>query len=707
MTEITACLGFPLRPFGQDLGVSTLVTTETRPVVVTPAAPARAKAFRPDIEGLRAVAVLLVVAFHAGLGVLSGGYVGVDVFFVISGFLISGLLIEEQRLTGGISLSGFYARRIRRLLPLGSLVLLTTAAVSAVVVPALDRPGVAGDTTAAALWWANWHFAGNATNYMSSVELSPVLHFWSLSVEEQFYVAWPLLILLVTWGAGAFSWRVQRARLALALVTLAVVSFALSVHLGAASQAYFGLHTRAWELAAGGLLAMAVPLVRRAPRIAAVLAGWAGLVAIGVAAVVFDRTTVFPGSAAALPVAGSALLLAAGVRTQAGASRLLGSPAMTYIGKISYGWYLWHWPCLVLARIAWGSPTVDPGVESSTAPRPLVAVAAVLVSFGLAALTYRYVEQPTRTSRALSASRPLTFALAAALLVTSVGGSQLLLRGSVQHSLLVAGGTQTVSAARADKGLPKACYLEHGSDADPSCVFGDKSGDRVVVLVGDSHAAHWFPAMEAIAKRRHWQLWFWARAACAAADIKEFNPTINQVFTECSTWRTNVLSRVAALPHVDLVVVGSRYSYSGWITDGNGDQPGGSAAAALWAQGSSETVKTLAESAHRVVLLREIPSPGKDVPACLSKHLDAPQDCSFSRSRRIGPALYAAEQQVLSAEGLANYVDMSRVVCPADPCSVISPQGAIVFRDTHHLTARFAREISPELERRLLPVLSS
>jgi hypothetical protein len=165
-------------------------------------------------------------------------------------------------------------------------------------------------------------------------------------------------------------------------------------------------------------------------------------VAIGVAAVVFDRTTVFPGSAAALPVAGSALLLAAGVRTQAGASRLLGSPAMTYIGKISYGWYLWHWPCLVLARIAWGSPTVDPGVESSTAPRPLVAVAAVLVSFGLAALTYRYVEQPTRTSRVLSASRPLTVALAAALLVTL--SLQIFLPDALPNGLRPAPRIQTV-----------------------------------------------------------------------------------------------------------------------------------------------------------------------------------------------------------------------------------------------------------------------
>jgi peptidoglycan/LPS O-acetylase OafA/YrhL len=211
---------------------------------------ARRDRFRGDIEGLRAVAVTSVVAFHAGVGFISGGFVGVDVFFVLSGFLITGLLVDELARTGRISLTHFYARRVRRLLPLAALVLAATAAATQVLVPAIDRAGVAVDLAAAALGVANWRFALQATQYMADTDKSPVLHFWSLGVEEQFYVVWPLLLvaLIGMSGVAKRSWAVAFRRMVWVLGGVFVVSLLLSVQQtsSGAAGAYYGLHTRAW-----------------------------------------------------------------------------------------------------------------------------------------------------------------------------------------------------------------------------------------------------------------------------------------------------------------------------------------------------------------------------------------------------------------------------------------------------------------------------
>jgi peptidoglycan/LPS O-acetylase OafA/YrhL len=675
----------------------------TAPAAAPVPAP-HAKQFRPDVEGLRAVAVLLVVAFHAGIGVVGGGFVGVDVFFVISGFLITALLVDEHRRTGAVSLTAFYARRIRRLLPLGTLVLVATTLVSLMALPAIDRPAIADDATSAALWWANWHFAGQATDYMSDVDLSPVLHYWSLSVEEQFYVVWPLLILLVTRGRK-LSWRVRRARLTAALLALCAGSFLLSAlttkHSG--PWAYFGLHTRAWELAAGGLLALAVPALSRVSRSTAAAAGWVGLAAVVGSAVLLSRDTAFPGTAAAWPVVGTVLLLAAGARSSEGASALLARPWMTYVGRISYGWYLWHWPCLVLAKAIWGNPDADPDLGQKAGPGGFVILCAVLVSFGLAAATYRLVEQPVRESRTLALSRPLTFGLGAALLVTAVGGSQALLNPSTPVS--VASGLQTPAEAKADTGTPDKCFVDFAATkADPTCRFGDKRGRRVVVLLGDSHAAHWVPAMEQIAKERHWQLWFWAKPACAFADVRQFTTIYKREFTECATWRANVMKRVADLPRVDTVVVGRNYSYLRTLLDEKGKTPTPDAASELWEQGAARSFQQLSASAKEVVMLRDVPRPGGDVPNCLSRNSSAPDKCSFPKKGHtdLDKAMFTAEQRALPSNGRIHYIDMSSAICPADPCSVISPDGAVVFRDLHHLTGRFSRELAPVLEKKVL-----
>lgn len=390
----------------------------------------RRPGFRPDIEGLRAVAILAVVAYHAHVGFLSGGYIGVDVFYVISGYLITDLLWREVTATGGVSLRGFYARRARRLLPAAMVVLVVTVFASLLLMPPLLLGTVWKDALACALYVGNYRFALQRTDYLAvSTSASPLLNYWSLGVEEQFYLVWPLLLL-----AAAALWRRARRKAGrrgsqlgvggsetpprvvpfVALAALCAGSFALSLWLTRVDEpwAFFSLPTRAWELGAGGLLALAAPELRRAlgrvPAFAAAL-GWGGLVAIVVGCVAFGADTAFPGTAALVPVLGAGGVIVSGLAAGArGPVALLGTVLMRAVGRISYSWYLWHYPVLVLAPYAIGGIVPEWGYVALAAGSGL-----------LAALTYRLVERPVRFAPRLTRSPARS--LWAGLVLSSAG----------------------------------------------------------------------------------------------------------------------------------------------------------------------------------------------------------------------------------------------------------------------------------------------
>src|SRR5579875_722443 len=291
--------------------------------------------FRPDIEGLRAVAVLAVVLYHAHVGFLSGGFVGVDVFYVISGFLITDLLWRELERDGRISFAGFYARRARRLLPAAVLVLVVTMVASRWLLPPLQLRSVWLDGLYCALYLGNYRFAATKTNYLASTAPSPFQHFWSLGVEEQFYLVWP--VLLVAASLAYRRGRPSRAGAFTALAAVSVVSLILSLWLTRADEplAFFSLPTRAWELALGGMIALAAPLLRRMPPRVAATIGWAGLAAVGAACVAFGSRTPFPGTAALLPVLGAGGVVASGLTSAAGGPvLLLGRLAMRAMVRI-------------------------------------------------------------------------------------------------------------------------------------------------------------------------------------------------------------------------------------------------------------------------------------------------------------------------------------------------------------------------------------
>jgi peptidoglycan/LPS O-acetylase OafA/YrhL len=677
--------------------------------------------FRGDIEGLRAVAVLLVVLFHAGVPLVGGGFVGVDVFFVLSGFLITGLLVDELASTGTISLTDFYARRIRRLLPMSTLVLAATAVAAYLLIPPINRVGVGGDIVAAALWVANWRFAVGSTQYMADTDQSPLLHYWSLSVEEQFYVLWPLLLLVLVGRSGVAlrNGSVAMRRLALALSLLAVGSFALSWATSAATGpwAYFGLHTRGWELAVGALLALARPALKSlTPELAGAF-GWTGLVLVLGAVLVVGDSTPFPGVAALMPVAGTAMLVAAGARLpDEGASSRLSHPVLRYVGRVSYAWYLWHWPCLVVVNARWPQTT---DVATDSAPRAAwwAVLAALVLSFCLAVVSHYIVEQPLRRWSFLRVSRRRSLRFGAGLVALSVLAALALVTASLVSShrerqvleqqvaaVPHASGTtapavvpMTPEEARDDAPrLPTGCYGGYDSTEPPaveSCRIGVPDGRVRIALIGDSHAAQWVPAMDAAARSRGWTVYVFTKAACPTAAVPVVANALRGAYASCPVWRDAVFDRVAAIPDLDAVVLGRYMDYRQLVLLDRQVRSTVATVGPAWRAGSARSFERLQASAPRIVVLRDTPRPGDDVPTCLSRNPTDEGACTFPRANgtRLDEPLAAAERAALPS---VRFVDLTPVVCPDAACPVRTPTGQVIYRDRHHLTASYSAGIA-------------
>ncbi len=673
---------------------------ESRPGVG--ASQASGRAFRPDIEGLRAAAVVLVVAFHAGISFVSGGYVGVDVFFVISGFLITGLLVDELERTGSISFGAFYARRARRLLPMAVFVLLAVAVGMEFFTAPVFRPSVRLDALSAAFYYSNWQFALESVNYLTlGAGQNPVLHYWSLSVEEQFYLFWPGLLMLAmrlpVWRRGSPS-IVRRVALTVGVVGVASFVYSVSATVMNPAVAYFETTTRVWEFAAGAALALCARRMQFVPRTVAAAAGVLGVVLLGAAALVNGPTTPFPGSAALLPVVGALLVIAAGVAAPTwGASAALSLKPLRYVGRISYSWYLWHWPCLVFARTArWAPPDGRIGW--------LAISTAIAISFALAVITHALIEVPARRAQWIARSRKRVVVLAgsataAAVLALGITGGPLVVPGAnfdfigTASAQATVPGAATPLAAQASTAYDElhGCHVGYGATRpEQGCAFGDLSSKRTVVLIGDSHAAQWFPALDRLAQRERFRLISWTKSGCPfAPGVHIFLPAIGREYSECNAWQAGIVRALRALPRPALIIVARTSTYLPQVLSGDGDQTAPAQARRLWGRGVASGIRQLQHFTPRVVLLRDTPRAPWDIPACISWDPGESAACDFRRPRggHSDDAEYAAERAAGTPAAL--YASTTAVVCPHGVCPAVV-DGIIVFRDDNHLTAAFA-----------------
>jgi peptidoglycan/LPS O-acetylase OafA/YrhL len=646
------------------------------------------------------VAVVLVVAFHAGFPGITGGYVGVDVFYVISGFLITGLLFDEVERTGSIDFAAFYARRARRLLPMALLVLLAVAVGMEFFTPPVFRPQVRFDAIAAAFYYSNWQFALESVNYLTlGSAQNPVLHYWSLSVEEQFYVFWPLLLLVAVRLGRHAAWAPRRIRWAAVIAVVGGASLAYSLVKTPAEPAiaYFETTTRVWEFAVGAGVALLAPRLPRAPRMVALVVGVVGLASVITSALVYGPTTEFPGTAAIAPVLGTAAVIAAGFAVPlAGVGALLTLWPLRYVGRISYSLYLWHWPCLVFAASSrWAPPDGRIGWLATTV--------AVTIAFALAATTHALVEVPMRHAAWLAARgrRVLLFAgtaTATVVLALGIAGGPLSLSetssgllGDADAGVIA---PTAVTPLDAQSSTPYAalhgCHVGYGATAPASgCVFGDLGASRTVVLLGDSHAAQWFPALDLLAVREHFRLISWTKSGCPfTLGVHIFLPAIGRDYTECLAWQTAVLRELRAQPRPAMIVVGRTSTYLPQVLTSDGGTPSSARAGSLWGAGMARSVTALQQLTARVVVLRDTPHAPFDVPACVSWDTDTPSRCNFRR-----PAdghSDAVEYLVERKAGVPAYVyaNPTSAVCPTAICPAVF-DGEITYRDDNHLTAKF------------------
>lgn len=711
-----------------------------------------ARDFQLHIEGLRAVSVMAVAAHHVGIA--PAGFLGVDVFFVISGFLITGLLIADFESHGRIDLIAFYARRARRILPLAGLVvvcaLLTTAAAgNPVVTRAAGQEGIW-----ASLFGANFNYLQLGTDYFASSQLPLLRTYWSLAVEEQFYLVWPLILILV---ATAFRSRWRRsATVAAAAVTWASLALALLLGQSSPMTAYFSTTARAWELGIGAVLALSTstPLNRKLP---APLVN--ALLVVLVALFLLKMPTYSPALQSLLAVAVGAVLVAGGSSESAG---WLGNRYFQYIGSRSYGIYLWHWPVLVIGeRQGWVTGTSS-------------ALLAVVVAALLADLSYRLYEQPIRSSRFLQRRPGISIAVGAGAVAvaaiasllaanTAVGvarpeasaspsasdsptaspsqtpspslsasesatpsssasstksatsepavriqelvaslqsGSlsslnkqvQQVIQGAIDSDYFPMDLVPAVENVAGDQSVwfANGCSVDFADTSVPNCIGGDETATRTIVLYGDSHATMWMPAIDRIAKATGWKVVLFAKLACPLVEEAVWSYQLNKPFDECQTWQAQVLPQIQAL-HPEVLLVTDQWKPA--VKDNAKDDNG---VLSLWQRAFPAALERLRSYTDRLVVLGNVPSQSLDPATCIAAPSADPFTCTTLRS----DAEFAEVNQVEKSAALAvggQYISTIAWGCTTQFCPTVIG-GRVAYFDRWHYSDTYVAWLEPVMQ---------
>lgn len=636
--------------------------------------------YRPDIDGLRAVAVLAIVFFHLDIPPFTGGYVGVDIFFVISGFLITSIIVRELQ-AGNFSIATFYERRVRRILPALAVVLVATLLLGLLLLNPAQLEDLGKAAAATTAFSSNIFFFLGAGYFDGPSELKPLLHTWSLAVEEQFYILFPFILILISRYAGGrfHGW----------LAGLALLSFAACVLVTPQHEtaAFYLIPFRAWELLMGSILALQVirPVESRA--LANVLST-VGLVLMLVAVFAYDRETAFPGAAAAVPTLGTALIIYAGTGKQLFVNRLLATKPMVFVGLISYSLYLWHWPAVVYAKHFLINELTD-------AEKTVVLVVILLVS----TLSWRFVETPFRDRRRF-APRERLFAIAAAVFGVILSANLFVVsKGGLPDRNTDASLTAELVA---DPGWQhwKDCEEAGETDLSQLCGLGADEVEPSFLLWGDSHALALASAVNLSAKRQAASGLIAVRTACAPL-LRIDRPGE----TSCAEFNDAILQYAVDHPELETVILAARWALSTNGTrykkesgrsvtlvdiDVTGDVAFGNAQ--HFAAGLRRTVESLGSLGRRVVLVAQVPEVGFDVPSAnySAKLTGRDPNAMIAPTRAEYLARNDAANGVIAqlrGDHELVLVDPASLLCEEERCNVVE-DGMPLYRDDNHLSLR-------------------
>jgi peptidoglycan/LPS O-acetylase OafA/YrhL len=681
---------------------------------------------RDDIQGLRAVAVLLVALGHAGVGFLRGGFIGVDVFFVLSGFLITGLLLAGAAKHGYVSLREFYARRAKRILPAAALTLIVTDFAAYHLLNFVRAKQAVLDSIWAAFFSANVQFARQGVDYFAQGQPpSPVQHYWSLAVEEQFYLVWPVLLSLVLIGftlhrrhrrhaarpaGGTPNPRIRLLTLVIVVAGLASLAWSIYYTRRTPLGAYFSTLARAWELALGAALAIGASRLAHVSDRTRALLGWTGVLAIALAAILYTERTPFPGYAALLPTLGTALVIAAGIgneRSRRGVGGLLGRRPLRYVGDRSYAFYLWHWPVLVISAyyvghaisvgvnlillagafvlsiISYG--TIENPIRRAKVRQPIRASAVLWgTSVGLVVLlalfTLRSIASKTALSEALSAGPPPTLAPPSGVTPTSgltdsptsgaipavIAAVQAAREGAPIPSSL----TPPIDKLLGDRYDPpsEGCFAKRGDKKSQEiCPIYEGSDTRTIVVFGDSHAREWIPAV----------LWAASQDGWTVVPLVELGCGPSRYSDVCDTYFHWAVREVQKL-QPDVVFIGGQLKAS------NPQEEQETVA------GISTLIAAVKPFTHNVIVIGDPPAQDQQ-----------PVDCLLGRHATLATCTWTLTDNQISvyekvaraaARGGAAFIDTIGWFCFENQCPMVIGN-TISYRDNDHVTQTYVLEL--------------
>jgi peptidoglycan/LPS O-acetylase OafA/YrhL len=602
-----------------------------------------------QIQGLRAFAAIVVTLFHARL--VPGGFIGVDIFYVISGYLITGLILREIELTGKFEFGAFYQRRIKRLLPASVYVLFATALISWSLLPAINRNELGRDFFAAGAYISNYLFAWWENDYQNlDATPSPFIHYWSLAVEEQFYLVWPIILVLLA--------RKGKRTILIGIATITALSLILSIIMVQVAPiwAFYSLPTRAWELGIGALLLFIPP-----PVVTHRLLPWSAFAVLVVTSFYFDDSTLFPGINALVPVLATALLIATIPIWPPTLNNISNNRLSQWLGKISYPLYLWHWPVLVIPSSALGRPLTL-----------LERAFCILLTIFLADLTNRAFEEPIRHLKIaprkvyLAAISTTALSLIFAVAIATSVPSNISTSGNAPFTFNLA----EVIAKPIVVG--DGCHVSHSGNKSGDCTYGDVNSDKTIVLYGDSHAAQWFPALEKIATERGIKLLSLTKSACPAVDAPRDDDG-GFKYAKCAEWRKNSYERIQSIRPLAVIMSSFQY-FSAPQKDPNPQE--------WWRNGQIKLLNSLKGASEHLIYISDTPHPLVDIPSCL-----AIRDANECDTSEKSPVLV-----IPGFEAIDPTPWLCSDICPAVKDSIVA------YRDRSHISIAMSLHLKPLLE---------